>query len=390
MISKAETVIIGGGCVGASIAHHLTKMGAHDVALLERGHLAWGATGKSSAIVNMGVWNVSKPLAKMLVESIGVFHDFANVIGGDSGFTQTGWMGLAGPAQAARIEEAVHLQNETGARSQLLSTRELKELEPRILTDDVSAGIYEPNSGFADPVKTTNAYAGQAEKNGAQILTGVQVTRITTENGHVSGVETSQGAVKSNRVVCAANVWARDLLAQVNVRIPIEPTRKQVCLFKRPADFGKAHMVTDDFVNDIYMKPEGEQTLVGEIESPGTPMNPDNYNESIDSDTILKYSQKVVHRFPVMGAAISRGGYSGPYDVSPDGHPILDEIPGIKGLYCAVGMSGHGFRFSPVTGRLVAEFILRGRTTGVDIREFRLSRFAEGKPIPSTIRQGSR
>ena len=385
MINKAETVIIGGGCVGTSIAHHLTKMGSTDVALLEKGFLAWGATGKSSAIVNMGVWNVSKPLLKMLIESIEIFHNFADTVGGESGFTQSGWMGVAGPAQATRIEEAVHLQNETGANSQLLSAQELKELEPRIFADDVRIGIYEPTSGYADPVKTANAFAHQAEMKGAQILTGVQVTKITTENGHVSGVETNRGPIKASRVVCAANVWAKELFAKLEVNIPIEPTRKQVCLFKRPADFGKAHMVTDDFVNDIYMKPEGEQTLVGEIESPGSPMDPDNYNEGIDSDRVLRYSQKVVHRFPAMGAAISKGGYSGPYDVSPDGHPILDEIPKIAGLYCAVGMSGHGFRFSPVTGRLVAEFILRGKTSGVDIKEFRLSRFSEGKPIIPAI-----
>ena len=381
MINKAEIVIIGGGCVGTSIAHHLTKMGASDVVLLEKGHLAWGATGKSSAIVNIGVWNVSKPLARMLVESIGIFHNFANAVGGDSGFVQTGWMGLAGPAQAARIEEAVHLQNQTGANSKLLSAQELRELEPRIFTDDLKIGIYEPSSGHADPVKTTNAFAHQAEKNGAQILTGVEVTQIMTENGHVSGVNTNLGKVKASKVVCAANVWAVALLAKLNVKIPVEPTRKQVCLFKRPPDFGKAHMITDDFVTDIYMKPEGDQTLVGEIESPGSPMNPDNYNESLDSDTVLKYSQKVVHRFPILGAAVSRGGYAGPYDVSPDGHPILDEIPGLKGLYCAVGMSGHGFRFSPVTGRLVAEFMLQGKTTGVDIREFRIDRFAERNPV---------
>jgi len=385
MIGKAETVIIGGGCVGTSIARNLTRMGASDVVLLEKGHLAWGATGKSSAIVNMGVWNVSKPLLKMLIESIELFHNFADTVGGDSGFTQTGWMGVAGPAQAARIEKAVQLQKQMGANSQLLPAQELKKLESRISTEDVTFGIYEPTSGYADPVKTTNSYAQQAEKNGAQIITGTQVTKITTENGHVTGVETNQGTIRASKVVCAANVWAKELLGRVGVNIPIETTRKQVCLFKRPTDFGKAHMVTDDFVNDIYMKPEGEQTLVGEIESPGSPMNPDNYNEGIDSDRILKYSQKVVHRFPSMGAAISNGGYSGPYDVSPDGHPILDEIPNIAGLYCAVGMSGHGFRFSPATGRLVAEFILHGKTSGVDIREFRLSRFSEGKPIVSTI-----
>ena len=244
-------------------------MGSPDVVLLEKGHLAWGATGKSSAIVNMGVWNASKPLMKMLVESIGIFHNFAETIGGNSGFTKIGWMGVAGSAQAERVEKTVRLQKEVGANSQLLTAQEVKKIESRIFTDDVALGIYEPTSGYADPVETTNAYARQAEKNGAQILTGVQVTKIMTEGGRTSGVDTNQGPIKASRVVNAANVWANGLFAELGVNIPIEPTRKQVCLFKRPTNFGKAHMVTDDFVNDIYMKPEGEQTLVGEIEAPG-------------------------------------------------------------------------------------------------------------------------
>jgi len=385
MVKRAETVIIGGGCVGTSIAYHLAKKGSPGVVLLEKEHLAWGATGKSSAIVNMGVWNASRPLMRMLVESIETFRNFSDRIGGNSFFTQTGWMGVAGSAQAVRVEKTARLQREIGADSQLISAAEVKKIEPRIFTDDLTLAIYEPTSGYADPVETTNSFARQAEKNGAQVLTGVQVTRIITEHDRVSGVDTNLGRIEAARVVNAANIWAKRLFAELKVNVPIEPTRKQVCLFKRPSTFGKQHMITDDFVSDLYMKPEGDQTLVGEIEAPGLPIaDPDNYNEGLDADRVLRYSEKIVHRFPDMGAAISRGGYSGPYDVSPDGHPILGEVPGIRGLYCAVGMSGHGFRFSPETGRLVAEFIVDGKTTGVDIKEFRLSRFSEGKPIVPT------
>ena len=381
MIEKAEVIIIGGGCVGASIAYHLAKMGCAGVVLLEKHHLGWGATGKSSAIVNMGVWNASQPLTKMLVESIQVFHNFPQVIGGDCGFKETGWMGVADSAQAGRVEETARLQKQMGANSQLLSVQEVRKLERRIFTDDLAVAIYEPTSGYADPIKTTSAFADQAERNGAQILTGAKVTKIKVDRGRVSGVETNLGTIEASRIINAANVWAKALFAGCGVDIPIEPTRKQVCLFRRPIDFGNPHMITDDFVNDLYMKPEGEQTLVGEIAAPGEPMDPDNYNENIDSDRLLRYAEKFVHRFPDMKAAIGKGGYSGPYDVSPDGHPILNEIPGISGLYCAVGMSGHGFRFSPATGRLMAEFVLEGKSKGIDIREFRLSRFEEGKPI---------
>ena len=82
-------------------------MGCKDVLLLERGYLAWGATGKSSAIVNLGVWNASEPLVKMLLESIDVFRNFGERIGGNSGFRPTGWMGLTGKTFEERIKKTV-------------------------------------------------------------------------------------------------------------------------------------------------------------------------------------------------------------------------------------------------------------------------------------------
>ena len=356
-------------------------MNCFGVVLLERAHLAWGATGKSSAIVNLGVWNASKPLLRMLIESIEIFHDFSKIIGGSCGFVQAGWLGVAGRVHADRLERTALAAKQMGADTEVVSVSEVKRLEPRLFTDDLEMAVYESSSGYADPVETTNSFGRQAEKFGAQIITGVKVTGFRIRNGRVEGAETDQGSVEVGRVVCANNVWASGLLASSGILLPITAVRKQVCLFRRPVDFGKPHMVIDDFVNDLYMKPEGEQTLIGEIETPGSPIDPDNFNEAIDPDRIPRYAEKLVHRMPSMSAAVSRGGYAGPYDVSPDGHPILDEVPDVRGLYLAVGFSGHGFRFSPATGRLMAEFILHGKTTGVDIKEFRLSRFAEGKPI---------
>jgi sarcosine oxidase subunit beta len=381
LIGQADIVIIGGGCVGTSIAYHLAKMGSPKVILLEKEHLAWGATGKSSAIVNLGVWNASKPLVKMLTESINVFHNFQSLVGGRCGFNQTAWVGLAGEEQAHRVEKTAKAERALGAKTSLVSISELKELEPRLFTNDLVQVVYEPSSGYADPVDTTNSFARQAERMGAKIFTGVRVTAIKVDGGRVRGVETDKGPVEAAKVVNAANVWAGKLFSGLGITLPIAPSRKQVCLFKRPPEFGKPHMIIDDFVNDLYIKPEGEQTLVGEIEAPGSPIDPDNYDETVDYDRIPLYSEKLVHRIPGMGAAMSRGGYAGPYDVSPDGHPILGEVPGVRGLYCAVGFSGHGFRFSPATGRLMAEFILHSKTTGIDIMEFRMSRFTEGKPI---------
>ncbi len=195
------------------------------------------------------------------------------------------------------------------------------------------------------------------------------------------GVDTNKGPINARKVVNIANVWATKLLHDIGVEVPITTVRKQVCTFKLPKRYGRIQRAMDDFVGDLYMRPEGDFTLAGEIETPGTPTDLQNFPAGFDNDLALRLARKLRHRYPVMSSAINRGGYSGPYDVSPDGHPILDTAPGIKDLYMALGFSGHGFRFSPVTGRLMAEFIMNGRTEGIDIREFRLSRFDEGKPI---------
>ena len=380
MAQTTEVAIVGGGCVGTSTTLQLARMGCKDVLLLERGHLAWGATGKSSAIVNLGVWNASEPLVKMLLESIDVFRNFSERIGGNSGFRPTGWMGLTGKTFEERIKKTVVAEKNLGAKSQLVSAPEIAKLQPGVLTDDLTVGIHEPLAGYADPVETTNAYGKAAEKLGARIETNALVRRIRVE-GDVKLLESNKGTFSAKKVVVAANVWAPKLLGDLGVQLPIKATRKQVCLFKLADATRSPRIIMDDFENDLYIKPEGDHTLVGEIETPGLACDPDNFPDGLDSETIPKLAHKLVQRLPAMAEAVSKGGYSGPYDVSPDGHPILDELPGYDGLYCAVGFSGHGFRFSPCTGRLMAEFVLDGKTAGVDIREFRLSRFAEGKPI---------
>ncbi|HUK28156.1 MAG TPA: FAD-binding oxidoreductase [Candidatus Acidoferrales bacterium] len=380
MNQQVEVAVIGGGCVGTSTTMHLARMGCKDVLLLERDHLAWGATGKSSAIVNLGIWNASEPLTKMLLESIEIFRNFGEKIGGNSGFHPTGWMGLTGKKFEERIKQTVALQRKFGAASTLISPSEIAKLQPGVKTSDLTVAVLESFAGYADPVETTNSFGALAEKLGARIENNAPVKRIKVD-GDTKVIETEGGVFKAKKVIVAANVWASKLIGDLGVQLPIKATRKQVCLFKLADESKSPRIIMDDFQNDLYIKPEGDHTLVGEIETPGFACDPDNFNENLDAETTPKLAQKLVERLPAMNAAVSKGGYAGPYDVSPDGHPILDQLPGFDGVYCAVGFSGHGFRFSPATGRLMAEFVLDGKTKGVDVKEFRLNRFTEGKPV---------
>jgi glycine/D-amino acid oxidase-like deaminating enzyme len=81
-----------------------------------------------------------------------------------------------------------------------------------------------------------------------------------------------------------------------------------------------------------------------------------------------------------------RGGWSGLFTITPDWHPILDRVPGIEGLYCAVGFSGHGFKLSPAIGQVMAELITQGQATSFNITPLRFQRFAEGDLMTSRYR----
>lgn len=161
--------------------------------------------------------------------------------------------------------------------------------------------------------------------------------------------------------------------------------RRQINLFARPPEAAASHPLVYDFVLSIYTRPEaGGLTLVGPLESEVEDRaDPDRYNEGVTFAETADAMERVVHRFPVMSEATLARGYSGCFDVSPDWHPVLDESP-VGGFYVAVGFSGHGFKLSPAVGDMMARLVLDGKQPTDDVHAFRLSRFAEGKPIRGT------
>ena len=106
--------------------------------------------------------------------------------------------------------------------------------------------------------------------------------------------------------------------------------------------------------------------------------DPDSYDLSADQGTIESLWDRARQRFPDFGAAVCRGGYGALYDMTPDGNPILDRSRTVQGLYWAVGFSGHGFKLSPVVGRMVAELVMYGESRDHPVHLFGAARFASG------------
>ncbi len=112
----------------------------------------------------------------------------------------------------------------------------------------------------------------------------------------------------------------------------------------------------------------------------------DSYNQGVDMAGVADVMERLIRRMPQMADSYFRGGWSGLFTITPDWHPILGQVPGVEGLYCAVGFSGHGFKLSPAIGQGMAELITEGEARVVDLTPLRYSRFAEGDLLSSRYR----
>jgi glycine/D-amino acid oxidase-like deaminating enzyme len=381
----ADVVIIGGGVTGASTAYHLTRCGVRDVVVVDKGAIASGGTGKSSACVRQHYSTAET--CRMIRYSLDFFQHFAERVDGQTcGFRHTGYLLGVDDRMRAPMEASVALQRSVGIDTRLVSPREMREIEPRLHADDLVAGCYEPASGYCNPVETAQGFARAARAAGARILEDTAVVGLLLDGARVGGVRTSTGDIMAPVVLNAAGLWSARVAAMAGVDLPIHVCRHKISIVTWPEADRRPHPMVYDFVTNIYTRPElGEHILVGglDAEESQDAADPDAYKEGVSLDESTDALTRVSHRFPVLADGHIARGYAGCFDVTPDWHPILDRV-GPEGYHVGAGFSGHGFKLSPAVGHMLAALIADGPGGHPDLPTFRLSRFAEGKPIRGT------
>src|SRR5437879_9515020 len=377
---EAEVVVVGGGCMGASIACHLARRHV-DVVLLEKGHVAGGATGHSGALVRQHY--EARIGIQRARESLAFFRRFEKETGFSCDFRTTGFLSGTRERDLPAFDALLELLQSEGVRAERLTPSDAKAMEPQLEVSDYAALVHDPDAGYADPIATAHGFATAAVVEGAKVLDDRTVDSIATRTGRVVGVKVRGGAglLKSGRVVVATGNWTRDLVAAVGPRLPIRYVRGEVAILRRPIDFGPSPRIHFDFYGNTYSRPDGEKdTLAGYMNTdPGKTMRQYELLETLPATTVRDIRMRLTKRFPRMSEAQPRGGWAGAYDVSPDSYPILDRV-GPEGLFAAVGFRGHGFKLSPEVGRLMAEYVATARRPEL-LESLRASRFGEGSPI---------
>jgi glycine/D-amino acid oxidase-like deaminating enzyme len=378
MTRTADVVIIGGGISGISITYALAARGI-SVVLVEKGALASGASGRSSALVRMHYTNEWD--ARLAWASFPVFRHWAELMGGPPVFTHTGFVNVVGPRYAENLRRNVEMLRGIGVSTTAITPAELAELQPFARVDDVGAAAYEPDSGYADPAETVEGFRRRAADLGARVLQWTAVTRIDRRESRVLGVETSAGRIEAGSVVLAAGAWSRRLGEEIGLALPARPKAIDTVAVSRPAELREPHMVWIDNVQGNYFRPEaGGLTLVG-VPCQQWDVDPDTVGGGLPPHAAGLGAGLLTHRIPAMERATLSRGYRAFDGYSPDRHAILGRVDGIDGLYVATAFSGSGFKIAPAVGACMAELIADGHAKTVDIDAFSLRRFAEGRTV---------
>ena len=383
MKSTADVVVVGGGVIGASLLFNLGRLGVTDTLLLEKDVLGSGSTGRSQAICRM---HYSNPVTAIMAwESLGIFNNFKEVVGGESGFVETGYLVVVTAEDSVGLARNVSMQYGLGIDTMRVTAADLRDIAPMVSVSEDEFMAWEPKSGYADPYMVTTSYGSAAREMGAEISLRNPATAIEVEGGRVKAVVTAEGRVETPIAVVAAGPWSKQVLGDMEVDVPLVPVRHQVASLTRPVDKLPMHPTVGDIAQSFSFRPDGSAlTMMGFGSEDEVDL--ETYNQGVDMDVMAEALGRLARRIPAMSDAYFRGGWSGLFTTTPDWHPILDAVPGIEGLYCAVGFSGHGFKLSPMIGVTMAELTVEGAAKSVDISPLRFSRFEEGDLMESSYR----
>jgi sarcosine oxidase subunit beta len=382
MKNIADVVIIGGGISGCSIAYNLAKKGVKNIVVLEKNYICSGSTGRCGAGVRMQ-WGTEMncKIAKRSIE----FYEHANEIleyDRDVDFKQSGYLLIADTdREIEQFKKNIEVQHACGIPSRMLSLDEAREIVPYLNTSVLKGAAFCEKDGFLNPFHTTDAFYKAAKRLGVEFNTFTEATGIRVEKGKVTGVETSKGFIGTNTVVNAANAYSKNLCNMVNIDIPVYSERHQI-LVTEPVEPMQGPMVMAFGLN-LYVQQSPEGSF---IMGRGDANEPRDLRITSSWHFIEEMAKTIDTVLPPISKLRVIRQWAGLYNMTPDKQPIYDKSEEVEGFYIAVGFSGHGFMFGPITGIVMSEMILGEKPT-IDVSMLNLNRFKTGRLLlePSVV-----
>ena len=375
-----QVVIIGGGIIGCSVAYHLTKLGWHDVILLERKSLTCGTTWHAAGLV--GQLRATQNLTRLAQYTTQLYVDLEKETGQGTGFKQNGSLSVANnPERFEELKRGASMARVFQLEVELVTPEEIGNIWPLLNTTDLVGGVFLPADGQTNPVDTTQALAKGAKMGGALIVEETKVTGILQKEGRAVGVSTEKGNIQAEYVVNCAGMWARALGQSCGVNIPLHAAEHFYVVTEEMDGLTPNTPVLRDPGGYTYYKEDAGKLLVGAFEPVAKPWGMNGIPEDFSFDTLpedqehlVPIFEKAIHRVPRFESIGIQLFFNGPESFTPDDRYILGEAPELKNFFVAAGFNSIGIQSAGGAGKVLAEWIVQGRPPmdlwDVDIRRF--------------------
>lgn len=381
--SAYDTIIVGGGGHGLATAYFLASAhGMRRIAVLEKGAIGHGNSGRNTMVIRSDYFHLVS--SKFFERSLRLYEGLSRELNYNIMLSQRGKISLAhSPHEMESLRRSVNAVRMNGVDAEMLSADDLRRIEPALNLDcryPVEGAAVQWRGGIARHDAVVWAFARAAAALGVDIVQDCEVTGFSLENGRVTGVETTRGAVAAPRVCLAVAGHSTDLARRAGVRLPISSMALQA-------------MVTEPvkpILNTVLLSPiihvYVSQSDRGEVVIGGGADVFNSYAQRGGLPLLEANAQATVELFPCLSRLRVMRQWAGIVDISPDTSPVMGLTP-VRGLYVSAGWGTGGYKAIPAGGETMAWTIANDRPHEL-IRAFGLERFTSGALVDEGAASG--
>lgn len=374
-----DVIIIGAGGHGLATAYYLaTEHGITNIAVLEKGWLGGGNTGRNTTIVRSNyLWEESEALYDHAMD---LWQDLSQELNYNVMYSARGVMMLAHTVHDIQVfKRHVHANRLAGVQNEWLSAEEAKEFCPplnigRNIRYPVLGAALQRKGGVARHDAVAWGYARGADRRGVDIIQNCAVTGIRRHaDGSVAGVETSRGFIGAKKVGVVAAGHTSVVMDMAGVRMPLESNPLQA-LVSEPVKPCFPCVVMSNTVHAYISQSDKGELVIGA----GTDQYV-SYSQTGGLQITTHTVDAICELFPMFRRMRMLRNWGGIVDVTPDRSPIIGKTP-VSGLYVNCGWGTGGFKATPGSGHVFAHTIARDEPHPVNA-PFTLDRFRTGRLI---------
>ena len=373
-----DVIIVGAGGHGLASAFYLASIhGIKNIAVIEKGWLGGGNTGRNTTIIRSNyLWDES---ATIYEHSLKLWENLSNELNFNVMFSQRGVLTIAhSEHELKEMSRRVHAIRLNGIDSEILNPEQIKKFVPIIDVDQnlrypVMGGFLQKRGGTARHDAVAWGYARAADSYGVDIIQNCELYEIIHKNNKITGVVTSKGKINTKKLGVVVAGHSSVVADKVGIKLPIQ-SRPLQALVSEPI---KPILDTVIMSNAVHMyisqSDKGEMVLGAGVDKYNS------YGQKGSFPVTQHMIASAVELFPILSRLRMLRHWGGIVDTCPDASPIISKTE-IEGLYFNCGWGTGGFKATPGSGHVFADLIAKDKPNSIS-KPFSIERFEKGKLI---------